>query len=78
MPPATTPGRSTLGPMAFLTFLAGVGVGLALVAPVLPRTLGDGFDELLRAGGAVVLAGVAAFAGLLVVMAVLYQGYLRA
>lgn len=64
--------------MAFVTFLVGVGVGLALVAPVLPAAMGDGFDEMLRAGGAVVLAGIAAFAGLLVFMAILYEGYLRA
>lgn len=75
---ATTPGRATFGPMAFVTFLLGVAIGLALVAPVLPSTLGSGFDAMLQAGGAVVLAGVAAFAGVLVVLAVLYQGYLRA
>lgn len=75
---ATTRGGTTFGPWTFVAFLFGIGIGLALVAPVLPRTFAVAFAEILQAGGAVVLAGVLTFAIIMVLLAVLYQGYLRA
>ena len=74
----TTPGRRTFGPVTVLAFLVGVGIGFAFVLPVLPPTLEADVRTMLEAGGTVVLAGAAAFAGVLVVLAVLYQSYLRA
>lgn len=75
---ATKPGANTYGPMAVLAYIVGAGIGLALVAPILPSTVDLEIQAILRAGGAVILAGMAAFAGLLVVLAILYQVYLKA
>lgn len=75
---ATTQGSAAFRPMTFVAFLVGAGLGFVLVAPVLPGTLSSEFQALLTGGGAVVLAGVAAFAAVLAVLALLYQGYLKA
>lgn len=75
---ATTKGGSTLSPWAFVAFVGGVGIGLGLVAPVLPATFGTAYADIVQAGGTIVLAGVLAFALLMVMLAILYQGYLKA
>lgn len=75
---ATTKGGSTFGPKTVAAFFVGVGVGLALVAPVLPETLGSLAVDILRDEGTVIVVGVSALAVLMVLMAVLYQGYLKA
>lgn len=75
---ATTKGGRTFGPMTFLAFMVGIGVGLVLVAPVLPRSVGTAFLDLVRGGGTVILVGVLALAAVMVLLAVLYQGYLKA
>ena len=72
------PGSTTSGPMVILTFILGMGIGLVLVAPAIPSAAGQEFQEILRAGGAVILVGMAAFAAVLVVLAILYRLYLRA
>lgn len=75
---ATTKGGSTLGPKTVIAFLVGVGIGFALVVPVLPDTFGATIAAMVQGGGAVILIGVAALATLMVLLAVLYQGYLKA
>lgn len=75
---ATTKGGATLNPWTFVAFVVGVGIGLGLVAPIIPATFGTAYVDLVQAGGSVVLAGVLAFALLMVLLAVLYQGYLKA
>lgn len=75
---ATTKGGSAFGPKAAFAFLAGVGIGLGLVAPVLQETLVRSIRDLAQGSGAVVLVGVAALGAVMLVLAVLYQSYLRA
>lgn len=75
---ATTRGSSSFGPKTFLAFALGVGVGLVLVAPVLPETAGDAFASLVQGEAIVIIAGVSVLALLMVLMAVFYQGYLKA
>lgn len=72
----TTPGNSLLGPKTVGAFLVGIGVGFALVAPVLPDNLGPQFAALLAGGGVVIIIGVGALAGLMVLLAVFYHLYL--
>lgn len=74
----TTKGGTTFGPKTVVAFLVGVGVGLVLVAPVLPETLGPLAVDVLQDEGTVIVTGVSALAILMVLMAVLYQGYLKA
>ena len=71
-------GSTTSGPMVILTFILGMGLGLVLAAPAIPSVVGQEFHEILRTGGAVILIGMAAFAAVLVVLAILYRLYLRA
>lgn len=73
----TARGRSVLGPKTFLAFIAGVGVGLLLVAPVIPEAVVAALAALVDSGGAVIAVGVLALAVLMVLMAILYQGYLK-
>lgn len=75
--PATR-GGSVLGPKTVLAFGVGVGVGLVLVAPVIPETAGEAIGGIIEAGGTVILIGVGALALLMVLLAILYQGYLKA
>lgn len=76
MPRPTTRGGTLFGPKTAAAFLVGVGVGLAIVAPVLPASVGTEIVSVLDAGGSVVLAGVAALALLMVLLALFYQLYL--
>ena len=69
----TTAGRSVLGPKTVASFLVGIGVGLALVAPVLPDAVGDEVAALLAGGGSVILVGVGALGAVMVLLAVFYQ-----
>lgn len=73
----TTAGKGVLGPKTVGAFFLGVGIGLVLVAPVLPAAVGDRLAGLLTGGGSVVLAGMGAFAAILVLLAVSYQLYLQ-
>jgi hypothetical protein len=66
-----------LGPKTFLAFIAGIVVGLLLVAPVIPEAVVGALAGLVDSGGAVIAVGVLALAVLMVLMAVLYQGYLK-
>lgn len=75
--PATR-GGSVLGPKTVLAFGVGVSVGLVLVAPVIPETAGKAIGGIIEAGGTVILIGVLALALLMVILAILYQGYLKA
>lgn len=75
---ATTKGGSTFSLMTFVAFLIGVGIGIGFVAPVLPRSIGMSVLELVRAGGTVILVSALALAAVMVLLAVLYQGYLKA
>lgn len=72
----TTKGGGLLGPKTVAAFVLGTGIGLLLVAPVLPDAVGDGVADLLAGGGSVILAGVGALAVLMVLLAVFYQLYL--
>lgn len=54
----------------------GVAVGLALVAPVLPNTVGEEFAAFSAGAGSVILVGVGTFALLTMILAVLYHLYL--
>lgn len=74
----TAPGRSVLGPKMFLAFVVGIGIGLVLVAPAVPAAAVTAIAGSLQSGGYVIVVGVAALAVLMVLMAVLYQGYLKA
>lgn len=76
MPPATTRGNSVLGPKSIAAFALGVAVGVAMVAPVLPTTVGPVITGLLASGGTVILTGVGALGLLMVLLAVFYQLYL--
>lgn len=76
MPRPTTHGDSLFGPKTVAAFLVGVGVGLAIVAPVLPKSVGAEIAAVLEGGGSVILAGVAALALLMVLLALFYQLYL--
>lgn len=78
MPRPTARGGSVLGPKTFLAFLTGVVIGLLLVAPVIPEAAVAALASLARSGGAVIAIGVLALAILMLLMAVLYQGYLKA
>jgi threonine dehydrogenase-like Zn-dependent dehydrogenase len=59
-----------------MAFLVGIGVGLAVVSPVLPEELGAEFAAFLSGGGTVILAGVGALGLLMVLLALFYQLYL--
>ena len=72
----TARGGSLLTPKTAGAFLVGVGVGLAVVSPVLPESIGGRIAAVLAGGGTVVLAGVGALALLMVLLAVFYQLYL--
>lgn len=74
----TARGGSVLRPKTVLAFVVGIGIGLALIAPVIPEEVGSATAEFLQAGGSVIVVGVAALAVLMVLLAVLYQGYLKA
>lgn len=69
-------GSSPLGPGTVAAFGIGVVIGLALVAPVLPDTVGGEFAAFSAGAGSVILVGVATFAILTGVLAVLYHLYL--
>lgn len=73
---STTRGGSLLGPKTVAAFAMGVAVGLVLVAPVLPNTVGEEFAAFSAGAGSVILVGVGTFAVLTGVLAVLYQLYL--
>lgn len=75
--PATR-GGPAFGPKSVLAFVAGIGVGLALAAPVLGDSLRQGLIALLADGGGVVVGGVVALITVILVLAVLYQSYLSA
>jgi len=78
MPRATTAGGSSaFGPKSVAAFVLGIGVGLVLVAPALPATVGPALADVVDSGGSVILVGVVALTVLMVLLAVLYQGYLR-
>lgn len=68
-----TPGHSLLGPKTVVAFLVGLGVGLALVGPMLPEAVGDELAALMAGGGSVIAVGVGALAIVMVLLAVLYQ-----
>lgn len=72
-----THGRSVLGPRTFLAFISGVIIGLGFVAPVIPKTAGAALVAFIQSDGVVIAVGVLALALLMVLMAILYQGYLR-
>lgn len=72
----TTDGGSLLTPKTAGAFLVGIGVGLAVVSPVLPDALGAELAAFLSGGGSVILTGVGALALLMVLLAVFYQLYL--
>lgn len=72
----TTQGGSLLTPKTAVAFLAGVGIGLAVVSPVLPDAVGDELSAFLASGGTVILVGVGALALVMVLLAVFYQLYL--
>lgn len=72
----TTRGGTLFGPRTVAAFLVGVGVGLAIVSPVLPESIGAEIAAVLAGGGSVILAGVAALAVLMVLLALFYQLYL--
>lgn len=68
--------RRILGPKMVGAFLAGLGVGLVLVVPVLPASLGEAVVAFVQSGGAVVVAVVTAVTVLMVLMVLLYQHYI--
>lgn len=72
----TTKGSALLGPKTVTAFLVGAGLGLALVAPVLPEVAGDAFMAMLSGGGTVIAIGVVTLAVLMALLAVFYQFYL--
>lgn len=72
----TTHGDSFLGPKTVAAFGFGVAVGLVLIAPVLPNTIGEEFAAFSAGPGSVILVGVGTFAVLTGVLAVLYHLYL--
>jgi hypothetical protein len=78
MPRPTARGQRILGRKTFRALVISIGVGLALVSPVIPAAAASAFAESLQSGGTVIVVGVAALAVLMVLMAVLYQGYLKA
>lgn len=75
---ATTKGGRTFSPLTFVAFVLGMGIGFVLVSPVLPERFGTSLVGIVQGSGTVILAGVLALAALMVLLAVLYQGYLRA
>ena len=72
----TTSGGSWLSPKVAGAFLVGIGVGFAVVSPVLPDEVGAEVAAFLADGGMVILAGVGALGVLMVLLAVFYQLYL--
>lgn len=74
----TARGGSPFGPMTFVAFFIGIGIGLVLVTPVLPQTFETALGLIVRAGGTVIITGVLALAVLMVMLAIMYQGYLKA
>lgn len=72
----TTRGNSVLGPKTAGAFLVGIGVGLALVSPVLPEAVGEEVAAIMSGGGSVIVVGVGALALLMVLLAVSYELYL--
>lgn len=72
----TNYGTSLLGPKTMAAFVMGVAIGLALVAPVLPNTVGEEFVAFSAGAGSVIMIGVITFGVLMVLLGVLYQLYL--
>lgn len=72
----TSTGGSLLSPKVAVAFLVGIGVGLAVVSPVLPDEIGAEIAAFLADGGTVILAGVGALGLLMVLLALFYQLYL--
>lgn len=72
----TTRGHGVLELRTVAALLVGIGVGFALVSPVLPDAVGEATAALLAGGGTVVLVGVGALALLMVLLAAFYQLYL--
>lgn len=77
MSQATSWRQTAPGGKVILAFLFGVGIGLSMVAPVLPRTIGLLTRDLMTGGGRVILVGIAALGILMIILLVLYRTYLR-
>lgn len=74
----TTKGSGQFGPKAILAFIIGIGIGLALVSPVLPETLIGTILGLQGRIETVVLYGATALGLIIVLLTVLYRLYLKA
>lgn len=68
--------RTSYGLKTVLAFILGAGIGLALVAPVLPEDLLSALVIEVPQGGDVILVGVLALSLLTLLVAVFYKWYL--